>query len=557
MSPHPSTPAATHVTTLARYGRLDALTDAQLGRLVHLAVAAYAPDARGILALLDDRRSWFSAVVGAPMAEAQALLPLCAFGLLHAGAHVLEDLRAHVRLASEPVVQRADGPRGCCLLRVVDESGSPIAVLCLTTREPLVPNRAALATIASVGDAIAGSLSMRDNLSALRRAHQRHLEALQLLRGVMRAASTLAIVATDLEGRVHSFSRGAERLFGLDAHHVVGHTALPQLFDLPGISASIASLANPGDAALLAALAGPETPEQLETVALHRSGARTPASLMVTATQDEDGDPSGYVLVAQDIRERLAADRMKNEFLSIVSHELRTPLTSIRGALGLALGGVAGALSPELEDLVRIADSNGERLVRIVNDMLDLQKIESGSVEMTLADADLAQIALEAIELNRPFGDALGVRFIAGAMLDTHQASHPVRVHVDAGRVTQVLTNLLSNAAKFSPEGSEVELSLARTAFGWRVSVRDQGPGIPVDYRERIFGKFVQIAGREGRTKGTGLGLSIVRSIVERLGGRVGFDTIDGAGTTFWFELRAESDDVLEPENSDRPTMMT
>ncbi|MFP2932128.1 ATP-binding protein [Pyxidicoccus sp. 3LG] len=227
-----------------------------------------------------------------------------------------------------------------------------------------------------------------------------------------------------------------------------------------------------------------------------------------------------------------AQERLKNEFVSTVSHELRTPLTSIRGSLGLLTGGVAGPLPPAVAEMIGIAHKNSERLIRLINDILDLDKMESGRLDVELVPAELAPLLVQAAEAHHGYAEEYGVR--VETVLDAPGAL----ARVDVDRLAQVLANLLSNAIKFSPRCERVTLRLGRHGGGLRVSVEDRGPGIPEAFRARIFQKFAQADGSDSRKRsGTGLGLSIARALVERLGGTLDFTTAVGAGTTFWFDL--------------------
>jgi PAS domain S-box-containing protein len=233
-----------------------------------------------------------------------------------------------------------------------------------------------------------------------------------------------------------------------------------------------------------------------------------------------------------DITERKRLDRLKDEFVSTVSHELRTPLTSISGSLGLLIGGAAGALPESAARLLAIAQSNSQRLVRLVNDILDIEKMESGQLTFCFRRVDARALAEQVIEANRGFADGYGI----GLRLDP--AAVAADVHVDPDRLAQVMTNLLSNAIKFSPPNGEVTVSIANSGGAVRLSVRDHGPGVPADFRPHMFEKFAQADASNARRKsGTGLGLSIAKQIVTRLGGTVSFADAAGGGTVFHVEL--------------------
>jgi PAS domain S-box-containing protein len=236
--------------------------------------------------------------------------------------------------------------------------------------------------------------------------------------------------------------------------------------------------------------------------------------------------------VIVDISQRKHMERVKDEFISTVSHELRTPLTSISGSLGLLAGQWTEQLPPSAARLLTIAHKNCQRLVRLINDILDIEKIESGRVVLNCVRIDLLRLAGQAIEDNRGFAEGYGVKI----RLDGNSTS--AEVNADPDRLVQVITNLLSNAIKFSPANGEVSVAVEKTADACRISVRDRGHGIPEQFRPHLFEKFAQADGTDSRQKGgTGLGLSIVKQIVERLGGRIWFDDAPGGGTVFCFEM--------------------
>lgn len=233
------------------------------------------------------------------------------------------------------------------------------------------------------------------------------------------------------------------------------------------------------------------------------------------------------------IAERLRIERAMNEFVSIVSHELRTPLTSLRGSLGLIEGGVVGELPPQMAQLVEIARFNTDRLVRLVNDMLDLTRIEAGRLDLQLRPLDPEDLVEAAFAEIRGLAEQARVRL-------TDRADPGRRpVLADRDRVVQVLINLLSNAIKASPPGAVVEAFVGPAADGRiRLEVRDEGPGIPSTEMRRIFEKFQQLDGDDGRRRGgTGLGLTISKAIVEQHGGSIGVESEPGGGSTFWFDL--------------------
>jgi signal transduction histidine kinase len=233
-----------------------------------------------------------------------------------------------------------------------------------------------------------------------------------------------------------------------------------------------------------------------------------------------------------DLSRQREIDRLRSEFLSTVSHELRTPLTSICGALGLLQSGAAGVLPEKASAMARIAYKNSERLVRIINDILDIGKLEAGQVAFQCTAVRLSELLQQSIEANATYADKYGVR------LELEDGSNGELAFVDPNRIIQVLTNLLSNACKFSPRGAVVRVRARPHAAMLRVEIEDSGPGIPPEFQSRIFQKFSQAdASTTRRFEGTGLGLSIARKLIEGMGGLIGFSTVIDQGTVFYFEV--------------------
>jgi signal transduction histidine kinase len=230
--------------------------------------------------------------------------------------------------------------------------------------------------------------------------------------------------------------------------------------------------------------------------------------------------------------ERKRLERLKDEFVSTVSHELRTPLTSISGSLGLLMGKAAGILPEPARRLLEIAHTNSQRLVRLINDILDIEKLESGRVVFNLRRVEVRSLVEKTIDAMKGFAEGHAVR------IRIENSSATADVRADADRLAQVVTNLLSNAVKFSPPHNEVTVSIEHAADLVRISVRDHGSGVPQEFKPRIFERFSQAETTNARRQGgTGLGLSIVKQIVERLGGEVGFVDATGGGTIFHVEL--------------------
>jgi PAS domain S-box-containing protein len=246
--------------------------------------------------------------------------------------------------------------------------------------------------------------------------------------------------------------------------------------------------------------------------------------------RDAKGTPIYYEGTVEDITERKRIEQVKNEFISIVSHELRVPLTAIHGSLGW-ISENSDALPERIRKMVVIAARSSDRMVRMINDMLDIDKIESGKMLFYVRPFEVMPLIEHTLEANQPYAEQFHVKLVVEKPLPGAKAKG------DIDRFVQVLTNLLSNASKYSPPEETVRVAVSREDGFIRVSVCDSGAGIPEKYRSRMFQKFVQIPGTGGRQKGTGLGLSISKAMVEKMGGRIGFFPEQAKGTTFYFDL--------------------
>ena len=264
---------------------------------------------------------------------------------------------------------------------------------------------------------------------------------------------------------------------------------------------------------------------------IRKDGRHVPVLLNGTLIQDPDGTPL-ILSVVSDITENVRIRKLKDEFVSLVSHELRTPLTSIRGGVALALSGGLGELPPKVAEVLHIAHDNCDRLTRIINDLLDIQRIEQDLLELTVKPVALGPLLAQVVQEHAPFAALHKVR------LDYLNDAGEAHIQSDPDRLSQVASNLISNAVKFSPEQGHVDIRLVRDGEGVALAVQDRGPGIPEAFHARVFEKFSQASEANIRHRGgSGLGLSIVKALVERLGGRVWFETEPDRGTTFhaWF----------------------
>ena len=334
----------------------------------------------------------------------------------------------------------------------------------------------------------------------------------------------IAVLELDPRGLITQVNPGAELLFGYAAAELIGSPAKERLV-LPELHTDF-------DRQWAHLIESREPISALKIRTPRRDGVHVVCEWTVTPLVNPEGTVIAVIAQGQDVTRQLEAERMKKEFTSTLSHELRTPLTSIIGSLQLINSGVLGDLTKDISELTAVAERNGQRLLDLINDILDIEKIESGKLSLVPEVFRLGDLVREAIVLNKAFAERFRVRFeLQGVLPET-------TVHADRKRLLQVMTNLLSNAAKFSPEAGVVDVSVEQTGLTVRVSVHDRGPGIPEAFRNRIFSRFAQADSTATRQKGgTGLGLAISKRLVEMMQGHIGFDLRDGGGTTFWFEL--------------------
>jgi PAS domain S-box-containing protein len=336
--------------------------------------------------------------------------------------------------------------------------------------------------------------------------------------------SPIAVFEFDAAGNVLSVNPAAENLFGFTSAEMTGRPGTGFMF--------------PGELEADVATRWREFIRERKPVFglrynnIRRDGSEVICEWNLTPLVNAENQVVSAIIQGRDITQQLEAERIKQEFTSTLSHELRTPLTSIIGSLQLINSGVMGDVDKDVLELTSIAERNGQRLLDLINDILDVEKIESGKLALYTETLGLGELLDESLTLNRGFADRFKVRLATVGELP------PVKVSADRKRVLQVMTNLLSNAAKFSPEGATVEVTMEDTGGVVRVGVHDTGPGIPESFRSRIFGRFAQADMSHTRQKGgTGLGLAICKRLLEMMGGRIGFSDRAGGGTTFWFEL--------------------
>lgn len=276
--------------------------------------------------------------------------------------------------------------------------------------------------------------------------------------------------------------------------------------------------------------------EGLETVTVETLQQKGPVEIKTRLYTGADGQQL-FISVLRDTTERAELERARLESVSVISHELRTPLTSIKGALRLLQSGALGTMSEKAAPVLDIADRNSDRLLLVVNDILDLEKIRAGKVEFDLKRKDIVAFLREAIEMNKGYADEHGVNIELKTELKETWAN------IETDRLMQVMSNLISNAAKYSPAGDTITVELYREGKYLRIGVADNGPGIAESDRGSVFESFRQLESPDGVKRiGTGLGLAICKTIVKSHGGRIDYTSKVGVGSNFFIELPSLDD---------------
>jgi PAS domain S-box-containing protein len=347
------------------------------------------------------------------------------------------------------------------------------------------------------------------------------------------------IFSTDLEDRIETWNRGAEIIMGYSKAEVIGqHLSIllpPERFhELEEMRAKVQISGAVRD---------------IEVRSKKKDGGIIYLSLSISPIRDAEGKIIAFLRVAKDVTEKKRyerrleeLDKMKSDFVSNVSHELRTPLTSIKGSVDNMLDGLTGSLNEKQVRYLTRIKSNTDRLARLINDLLDLSRIESGRVEVRSTTLSLSALAEEVAEHMNSLAAQKLIR------IEVPSPDYQVTVWADRDKVTQVLMNLIGNAIKFTPQTGKVTVAVEKNSDDYvQISVDDTGPGILPEEKNKIFSKFYQVDNIEKeKPKGSGLGLAISKALVEMQGGKIWVESEVGKGSTFYFTLPARQPFKLE-----------
>ena len=543
------------LAALRRYGLLDTPPEKVFDDLTALA-AHVCQTPIALISLVDSERQWFKSSFGPFPAETERSCSFCGHAVFDGQLLVVCDATRDERFTGNPLVAGEQEIRFYASTPLVTYDGYALGTLCVMDRRPREISPQQIEMLCALGRQVMNQMELRLRISEQERIEKQLAESAELRRAILDSAN-YSIISCRPDGIIRAMNAAAERWLGTRNEDVEGKQT-PEIFHDPceierrstELAGELGRPIPPGFSALVAKAELGVTDER-EWTYITAQGHRFPVLLSTTSLRSTTGEITGFLFIASDITERKEVELAKNEFVSVVSHELRTPLTSIRGSLGLIEGGAVGEVPPKMVRLVEIARANTDRLVRLINDILDLAKIEAGKLELQMLPLDPAELVAEAVAEINGMADQFRVRLAWHS--DPSWIDHRPSLLGDRDRLLQVLINLLSNAIKVSPPDSVVETRVeAAGGASVRISVRDQGPGIPAHELGRIFGKFQQIDSSDTRARGgTGLGLAISKAIVDEHGGTIGIETEEHKGSTFWFEIPLPRDEwALAPDNA-------
>ncbi len=531
----PSTESA-RLSALCDLKLLDTPAEARFDRITRITQHVFGV-AIALVSLVDAERQWFKSRQGLDVFQTPRDVSLCGHAILSEEVLYVPDALQDARFADNPLVTGVPRIRFYAGAPLHAAGGERVGTLCIIDTTPRQFGHEDFDRLRDLADMVESELAH----TRLLRDQVRLNSTENRLRAIIDTVVD-GIVTFDRSGDVQTFNPAAQRIFGYTAAEVSGcsvNTLMPEFYDRSRdqyfhdyLGTRVHKFVGTGR----------------EVTGRRKDGSLFPMEMAVSE-MEVDGERT-FTSIVRDLTERREVDRMKSEFVSTVSHELRTPLTSIRGALGLLIGKHGAAFPNEVRQLLDVANRNSERLALLVNDILDLQKIESDQLVFDFQIIDLAMLAKMGVDANEGYAHKHGVR------LRIAEIPLGATVHGDEHRLLQVFGNLLSNAIKYSPKGGEVVITLRRSEASHRVSVKDRGRGIPSEFRNRVFQRFAQADSSDAREKGgTGLGLSITKAIIERHGGTIDYVSEWGAGTEFFFELPACGETVPRKGEKQRPSL--
>ena len=512
---------AERLAALLRYEVLDTSLGAELDDFTLLA-SQICDTPIALVSLVDEARQWFPSRVGLDLAETPREQAFCTHTFESRAMLVVPNTIEDERFATNPLVTGDPRIRFYAGAPLITSDGYPLGTLCVLDRTPRTL-----------------TANQRQALDALSRQVMRQLEhrlTSRLLEQQRREQDAIVNSVADglhclnLAGTIMLQNPAARRMLCPDGVTLLGESLHSAVHHHHADGSAFPT----DECPIQMTLADGETRTVSDDLFWRTDGTSVPVEYVVSSLTDETGTHIGAIVAFRDVSERRELERLKREFVSTVSHELRTPLTSIRGALGLVVGGALGELSPRVRSTLEIAVRNSERLGKLVDDILDLEKLEAGGGDVPLAPVHLPNAMRQALDATEGYALRYGVTVqLVGDVPD-------IIMQTNEARLSQVVINLISNAIKYSPQNGVVEVSVRREGGVGFFRIRDHGPGVPDAFRSRLFARFAQAGDSDAQAKsGTGLGLSISRALVEALGGAIGFENHVEGGAEFFFTLPA------------------
>ena len=475
-----------------------------------------------LVSIVGSETQCFRGACGLDTTDTPRSVAFCAFAILERDVMVVPDATQDPRFRANPLVVGDPYVRFYAGAPLRVANGQPVGTLCIIDSKPRDFSERDRERLAQLARTVVDLIELRvERFAADDHRHELDEERELLKLTVENVSGGVAVVDGDL--RLMLWNRAFVDLFGYTPAMVEGVGDARKLIRLTAVRGEL----GPGDPdAIVAAFVNSIRSTDSRRLEIQRRNGR------ILDIRRESLRGGRFIMTARDVTQERQIARLKDELVSTVSHELRTPLTAISGALGLMAGRAAGELPDRARRLVAIGAKNADRLVHLVNDLLDMDKLQSGKLVFHFGKGELGPLLAEAIEQIEPFAQRFGVDILLT------QPDEPIIATFDPRRLCQVMTNLLSNACKFSPAGSAVRVALEREGTMARISVADEGPGISPEFRARLFKRFEQEDGahQQGHT-GTGLGLAISKGIVDAHGGAIRLDPSAGRGSTFLVEL--------------------
>lgn len=517
---------AERLAALKSYDILDTPREKIFDQIVTL-VAAVLRTPIASMTLIDTDRQWSKAMLGMRKRELPRDQSFCAWAILSDQVMIVEDARQDLRFSSNPLVDADPGIRFYAGAPLITQGGLRMGTLCAADRTPRRLAAQEAETLQTLARVIVDQLDLRKlgrRLNAELEEGRCKEAELRMSRG--RLADFVA-TASDWLWEFDAHER-ITFIAGGDGHGIVDGTLLAgrRIWDLRKDDTDALRAR-----AVLAEYLKARRPFRNLVFSLTSRAGETRWIEASGTPVVENGAYAGYRGTARDVSARHRQEQMRVEIISTMFHELRTPLMSVHGALSLVHGKSMGAVPPGAHQLIDIAYRNTDRLNRFVNDVLDLEKMDAGLLNLEMKKVDLAKLARQAVELYRSYAASISFEV-------AQDGDEAVFIEADETRLMQVLANLLSNAAKYSPAGGRVVVTISAGEGRALVGVRDFGAGVSEAIRSRLFQRFAADDTAATRKGGTGLGLSIARSIVEAHGGTIGCDSpLPEGGSRFWITV--------------------